>query len=167
MSAPLAKRKEDAMSQSRKRAAFGIIILVVALIAGCAAGPDSRFIEKPAGFWAGLWHGLICVVTFVISIFSDSVRMYEVSNTGGWYDLGFLLGACIAFGGGGGAGWKKRRKSPKEKEWEEIGQKVEEKVRTGIKEWLDEAEKKDEEWEEIGRKIEEKIKRKLRDWAEE
>jgi hypothetical protein len=55
----------------------------------------------------------------------------------------------------------------KDKEWEEIGKKVEEKVCKGIKEWLDESEKKDDDWEEIGRKIEEKIKRKLRDWAED
>ena len=82
--------------------------------------------------------------------------------------FGFLLGACIALGGGGGAGWKKkRRKRLKDKEWEEIGKKVEEKVCKGIKEWLDESEKKDDDWEEIGRKIEEKIKRKLRDWAED
>jgi high-affinity Fe2+/Pb2+ permease len=94
--------------------------------------------------------------------------MYEVNNTGGWYDFGFILGACIALGGGGGAGWKKkRRKRTKDKEWEEIGKKVEVKVRKGIKEWLDESEKKDDDWEEIGRKIEEKIKRKLRDWAED
>ena len=44
---------------------------------------------------------------------------------------------------------------------------MEEKVRKGIKEWLDESEKKEDEWEEIAQKIEEKIKRKLRDWAEE
>lgn len=156
------------MSNSHKIAAVAIIVVLVALIVGCAAGPESRFVEKPAGFWAGLWHGLICVVTFVISLFTDSVRMYEVHNTGSWYDFGFLLGAGIALGGSGGAGCKKRRrKSPKEKEWDEIGQKVEEKVRRGIKEWLDESEKKEEDWEEIGRKIEEKIKRKLRDWAEE
>ena len=52
------------------------------------------------------------------------------------------------------------------KEWEEIGVKVEEKVRTGIKSWLDESEHKDKDWEEIGEKIEEKIKRELKKWAE-
>ena len=156
------------MSLIKQLVIIGLIITFLSFIAGCAAGPESRFVEKPAGFWAGLWHGLICVITFILSLFSDSVRMYEVSNTGGWYDFGFILGACIALGGGGGAGWKKkRRKSPKEKEWEEISQKVEEKVRKGIREWLDESDKKEEEWEEIARKIEEKIKRKLRDWAEE
>ena len=57
-------------------------------------------------------------------------------------------------------------KSEREKEWEEIGDKVEEKVRTGIKNWIKETEEDEKDWEEIGKKVEEKIKRELRDWAE-
>ena len=157
------------MSLIKSMVVMFILLALLLLFVSCAAGPESRFVDTPAGFWAGLWHGLICVVTFIISLFSDSVRMYEVSNTGGWYDFGFILGACIALGGSGGAGLKKKkkRKKFKDEEWEEIAKKVEEKVRRGIKEWLDESEKKEDEWEEIGRKIEEKIKRKLRDWAED
>jgi hypothetical protein len=155
------------MSTWSKGTALGILCILVALLGGCAAGPNSRFVDTPAGFWAGVWHGLICVITFIISLFSDGVRMYEVHNSGAWYDLGFILGACIAFGGSGGAGWKRKKsRSPREKEWEEIGVRVEEKVRKGIKEWLDESEKR-EDWDEIARNIEEKIKKKLRDWAEE
>lgn len=156
------------MSNTKRILCVGFLFVLLLLIVGCAAGPHSKYVDQPAGFWAGLWHGFICVITFIISLFSDSVRMYEVSNTGRWYDLGFLLGASVALGGTCKAGWKKRReKCRKEKEWEEIGKRVEEKVQNGIREWADESGKKDEEWEEIGRKIEEKIKRKLRDWAEE
>ena len=156
------------MSVIQKMFVLFVILTLFAIFLSCAAGPESRFVDEPAGFWAGLWHGFICVITFIISLFTNSVRMYEVSNTGGWYDFGFILGACIALGGSGGAGSKKKkRKKMKDKEWEEITQKVEEKVRKGIKEWVDESEKKEDDWEEIGRKIEEKIKRKLRDWAEE
>ena len=57
------------------------------------------------------------------------------------------------------------RKSAREKEWGEIGQKVEVKLRRKIREWA-EAEP-DEEWEVVGDKAEEKLKRKLREWAEE
>lgn len=140
--------------------------LLVAGAAGCAAG-NVRFDETPAGFWAGVWHGLICVVTFVISLFNGQVQMYEVHNNGAWYNLGFLLGVACIFSGGCGSshGWCKSRK---EKEWDRIGERVEEKVQKGIKSWLEESDqqkKSDEEWEEIGRKIEEKIKRELRDWS--
>ena len=145
---------------------FFCIFFLIMVTSSCAPG-DTRFDEKPAGFWAGLWHGLICVITFVISLFSDSVEMYEVANSGGWYNFGFLLGAIIALGGSGGTSCKQvRKKSAREKEWAEIAEKVEEKVRKGIKNWADEEAKEQDDWEEIGKKIEEKIKRELRKWAE-
>jgi hypothetical protein len=53
-----------------------------------------------AGFWLGLWHGIISPVTFVISLFKDSVSFYEVHNDGNWYNFGFVVGAGILFGGG-------------------------------------------------------------------
>ena len=146
-------------------AVLGLVIFLLMTIS-CAPG-NKRWDEKAAGFWAGLWHGFIIVITFVISLFTDSVHMYEVNNSGGWYNFGFLLGAAIALGGsGGGVCKKKRKKSEKQREWEEIGTKVEEKLRKGIKNWVDESEEEGKECEEIGRKIEEKIKRELRKWAE-
>lgn len=142
--------------------------LLLLVCAGCAAGTE-RFASAPAGFWNGLWHGFILIVTFVISLFSDTVRMYEPNNVGALYDLGFLLGAMICLGGGAGhQGRKKSRvRVRKEKEWEEIGAKVEEKVRKGIRKWLDEPERGEGDWEEIGRKVEERIKRELKEWADE
>jgi len=80
-------------------------ILAVLLLTGCAAGtnPTVDVLDadgKSAGFWLGLWHGLISVVTFIISLFSDNVNVYEVHNSGNWYDFGFILGVSIIFGGG-------------------------------------------------------------------
>ncbi len=142
--------------------------LLLLVCAGCAAGTE-RFASAPAGFWNGLWHGLICIVTFVIGLFSDTVRMYEPNNVGALYDLGFLLGAVVTLGGG--AGHHSHRKAKvlvsKEREWEEIGDKVEEKVRKGIRKWLEESERGEGDWEEIGRRVEEKIKRELKEWADE
>ena len=84
------------------------VLVLFLLSISCAPG-NTRFEEKPAGFFAGLWHGLICVITFIIGLFTDNVRMYEVSNSGNWYDLGFLLGACIALGGSGRGSRKKKK----------------------------------------------------------
>jgi hypothetical protein len=145
---------------------FLCVFILIIVTSSCAPG-NTRFDAKPAGFWAGLWHGLICVITFIISLFSKSVTMYEVSNSGGWYNFGFLLGAAIALGGSYGSSCKRRKKkSAREKEWGEIAEKVEEKVRKGIKNWADEEDIKRDDWEEIGKNIEEKIKRELRKWAE-
>jgi len=67
------------------------------------AGPNSKYAHgaAPAGFWAGLWHGLIVPITFVVSLLNPGVRIYEPNNSGLWYDLGFLIGISGTFGGGG------------------------------------------------------------------
>jgi len=68
------------------------------------AGPNSKYAQlgaKPAGFWAGLWHGLLSPITFWVSVFTSGVRMYEVHNRGPLYDLGFFMGISAAVGGGG------------------------------------------------------------------
>ena len=68
------------------------------------AGPNSKYNEpgaEPAGFLAGLWHGLIFPIVFLVSLFSSGVRIYEKNNSGRWYDFGFLIGASAALGGSG------------------------------------------------------------------
>ncbi len=97
------------------------ILLAMALcfifaLTACAPGPNPHVDTidengKTAGFLRGLWHGFIAFFTFIISLFTDKVNVYEVRNTGGWYDFGFILGVMIFFGGGGraGAGSKKDR----------------------------------------------------------
>jgi uncharacterized membrane protein len=85
---------------------FGAAFVVA--LAGCAAranpvantpGADGVV----AGFWQGLWHGIICVITFIISLFDPSVGVYEVHNNGAWYNFGFVLGILTVGGGGGRA----------------------------------------------------------------
>jgi hypothetical protein len=103
-----------------------MLILALALtalfLAGCAAGanpilhsPDGQGLV--AGFWRGLWHGVIAPVTFIISLFTDRVRVYEVHNTGGWYDFGFMLGLASSLGGSAhrSRGRWRREKRPAEK----------------------------------------------------
>lgn len=83
-----------------------LLLIVLCLSTGCAPGdarwdpqknPDSR-----AGFITGIWHGIIIVITFIISFFKESVGIYEVNNTGWPYNLGFLIGLCFSVG----APWK-------------------------------------------------------------
>lgn len=77
-----------------------VLALACAGLAACAAG-DARFTAvDPAGFWQGLWHGIIAPIAFVIGRFSEGVEIYERANTGGWYDFGYLLGLSCLWGGG-------------------------------------------------------------------
>lgn len=89
------------------------LLAVVLLLASCAAGPNPSVGagQDPAGFLMGLWHGLIAPVTFVISLFTEQVNFYEVSNDGNWYDFGFILGVASSLGGGGGASAGSRRRT--------------------------------------------------------
>jgi len=73
-------------------------LIAVLLLTSCAAG-NERFDLDPAGFWMGLWHGLISLVTFIISIFNSDVTIYEANNSGWPYNLGFILGIMIFYGG--------------------------------------------------------------------
>lgn len=76
---------------------FSVLVLMA-----CTAGPNPLVAQEPlAGFWKGLWHGFIMMFTFIISLFNDSVSMYEVNNNGNWYNFGFLFGAMMFWGGGG------------------------------------------------------------------
>ena len=99
----------------KKAYVFGLLAIVLLSFTACAAGANEmEGSENPegdvAGFWRGLWHGIIAPVTFIISLFNQNVGVYEVHNNGTWYDFGFMLGVCIIFGGGGGTGARARRR---------------------------------------------------------
>jgi hypothetical protein len=91
---------------------LGIVLLV---LASCAPGVN-ELAKVPsqtgvvAGFWRGLWNGIIAPVTFIISLFDKGVQMYDVHNNGGWYNLGFFLGITALFGGGAGGARARRRR---------------------------------------------------------
>ena len=90
-----------------------VFLICVVLLSACAAGPNPHKGEteasasKPAGFWRGLWHGIIAPIAFIISWFKSSVGIYEVYNNGFWYNLGFVLGIMILPGGSGTAARRK------------------------------------------------------------
>ena len=91
-----------------------IALVCLPLLAGCAPGPN-QLVNSPddegkvAGFWKGVWHGFIVLFTFIGSLFSDKIQVYEVHNNGGWYDFGFVFGVMMFFGGGGGGAGRRSR----------------------------------------------------------
>ena len=105
----MAGRGNGARGLSRQTILLLIGIAALLLLSSCAAGPNTaRPAAEPAGFWLGLWHGIILPVTFVISLFTENVNPYEVANNGNWYDFGFFFGVMISLGGGGASARKRR-----------------------------------------------------------
>lgn len=82
-----------------------LVILILLVFSSCAERvPVEECVgDDPYGFLGGLWHGLIAPFSFIASIFMTDVAMYSVNNNGFLYDLGFVLGAGILFGGSGKA----------------------------------------------------------------
>ena len=79
--------------------------LLILSLSGCAPGPNPAVGTADeegeiAGFWAGVWHGMVVPITFILSLLGSDVSIYEIHNNGGWYALGFALGIG-AFSSGG------------------------------------------------------------------
>jgi hypothetical protein len=56
--------------------------------------PDAH--GRPAGFWLGIWHGIISPFTLLASFLTKAnVQMYEVHNDGSLYNLGFFIGILV------------------------------------------------------------------------
>lgn len=83
--------------------------LIAVTLSACLAtqSPAARLPSQPS-FLHGLWHGFMAPLSFIISLFTDAVRVYAVPNVGRWYDFGFLLGIG-GFSSGIFAGTRRRR----------------------------------------------------------
>ena len=64
-----------------------LVLTILVMMSACAAGPNSEVGTAAAdgyvaGFWLGLWHGMIAPITFILSLFEPTVNFYEVHNNG-------------------------------------------------------------------------------------
>lgn len=83
-----------------KKTAFWLLLLsAIFLFTGCLPGDGRNTPEDPAGFLWGIWHGWVAPLSLVLGLFRDHIRLYEVANTGWWYDLGFYAAVISGFGG--------------------------------------------------------------------
>ena len=85
-----------------------IMILFIFLVTGCVPGDGTYTEQKPAGFFWGVWHGWMAPISLIIALFDKKIRVYEVMNTGWWYDFGFYMSIV---GGFGGLALSRRRKN--------------------------------------------------------
>jgi len=76
-----------------------VMLLAMPLALGCFPGGGWSTAEDPAGFFSGIWHGWIAPISLIWGLFEEGVRVYEVANTGWWYDFGFYIAIIGGFGG--------------------------------------------------------------------
>jgi len=85
----------------KKRALlFGIVIAcLMFILTGCLPGDGTSSSDKPAGFFRGIWHGWVAPISLIGGLFNKNIRVYEVYNTGWWYDFGYYIAVISGFGG--------------------------------------------------------------------
>jgi len=76
-----------------------ISVIVLLSLSGCIPGDGSADATHTAGFFWGIWHGWLAPLTLIISIFDKNIHIYEVANSGFWYDLGYYMAIISGFGG--------------------------------------------------------------------
>jgi hypothetical protein len=76
-----------------------IVTLILLTLAGCVPGDGTYTSSKPAGFFWGIWHGWVAPISIIMGLFKKNIRVYEVMNTGWWYDFGFYIAVISGFGG--------------------------------------------------------------------
>lgn len=76
-----------------------VAVLLGAALSGCIPGDGANSPVRLAGFFTGVWHGWIAPVSLIFSIFNKRLGIYEVFNTGFWYDFGFYMAIVSGFGG--------------------------------------------------------------------
>ncbi|PYG85619.1 hypothetical protein LY28_03307 [Ruminiclostridium sufflavum DSM 19573] len=75
-----------------------VIAFMLFSLTGCIPGDGTYTADKPAGFLWGIWHGWISPISLIVGLFDNNIKIYEVSNTGWWYDFGFYIAIISGFG---------------------------------------------------------------------
>ena len=78
---------------------MAMLFMLMSLLTGCIPGDGANSTEHSAGFFMGIWHGWIAPISLVISIFNHDIRLYEIYNSGWWYDFGYYIAIISGFGG--------------------------------------------------------------------
>jgi len=102
---------------------------------------DEHWKSDKAGFFTGIIHGIIAPLMLVAAIFTE-YSMYELNNSGWFYNFGFLIGLLAVWGGGSSTQnvvknyYSSRGKDAKnnlsEEDHQKIGAIIEEKIRNTI-----------------------------------
>ena len=77
-----------------------ILLLFVIILTSLLSCAPSGYVPTEAGFFSGLWHGIIILFSLIGKFFGADIGIYAEHNTGFTYWLGFIMGVC-GYGTGG------------------------------------------------------------------
>jgi hypothetical protein len=81
---------------------YTLFLFVMLFFIGCAKVGNSVDAkvkgDEPYGFLSGFFHGFTLLFSWVGTLFSDEIAIYDCNNNGGWYDFGFFLGVFFTIG---------------------------------------------------------------------
>ncbi|MFZ0924964.1 MAG: hypothetical protein WCE82_10500 [Halobacteriota archaeon] len=98
---------------------LAIVAVAVYIIVYHVGMPTRNLSGAPAGFWLGLWQGLIVFLSFIASWFDNNIVLYQLNNNGFWYNLGYVIGLIVlGVGGGGSARASRTQERPKMRDQE-------------------------------------------------
>ena len=84
----------------KEKTLFLILLFIsIMLLTSCTPGGGANNPDDLAGFFMGIWHGWIAPVSLFMGFFNPEIRIYEIHNTGWWYDFGFYMAIISGFGG--------------------------------------------------------------------
>ena len=66
--------------------------LVMLLLNGCAYHGRPEDYANPYGFFSGIWHGLIFILSLIGFLFTSDIYIMGEPNTGLFYYVGFAIG---------------------------------------------------------------------------
>jgi hypothetical protein len=89
--------------EMRKYRFLSLSIITLLFLTSCATHNAPETFADPYGFFSGLWHGAIAVLTITVNIISWALSLIGISffqdvqiigrpNTGFFYYFGFLIG---------------------------------------------------------------------------
>lgn len=72
---------------------LAITALIAILFVGCGNSNPLEGTSGNYGFFSGFWDGFTVLFAFIGKMFGADWNIYEVTNNGNWYNLGFLIGS--------------------------------------------------------------------------
>jgi hypothetical protein len=98
-------KKQGKEKRGRMKHTWKLFVMVLLLLAmtvvlsGCLPGDGAHHADRPAGFLMGIWHGWMAPISLIVALFDHDITIYEVHNTGWFYDLGYYMAVISGFGG--------------------------------------------------------------------